>query len=163
MTVKTLSLLELEDKAVTLLHNLIERFPEYKAQLDTVYFKWTARMDRTAGTASLSGLVKLSKPIFTVPENQHDFEDTILHEIAHVICGRGRGHSKRWKKIATTIGCSGERCHSLKTRPTRRVSRAYVFCTKCDAIIEVSKTFQTRVANGTTKRVWHKCGGKVTV
>lgn len=39
--------------------------------------------------------------------------DTLLHEIAHALTPR-RGHDQVWKQVALAIGCSGERCHSVK-------------------------------------------------
>lgn len=36
--------------------------------------------------------------------------DTILHEIAHALCGRKIGHGKEWKKMCAEIGGRPERC-----------------------------------------------------
>lgn len=37
-------------------------------------------------------------------------EDTILHEIAHALVGRGHGHDHVWRAKAIEIGCNGQRC-----------------------------------------------------
>ena len=34
--------------------------------------------------------------------------DTILHEVAHAICGYESKHGTKWKRFAREIGCSGE-------------------------------------------------------
>lgn len=41
-------------------------------------------------------------------------KDTLLHEIAHALVGRGKGHGPEWKSMATSIGCSGTRCYSTE-------------------------------------------------
>ena len=38
--------------------------------------------------------------------------NTILHEIAHALCGPHEGHSSVWREKAISIGCNGERCSS---------------------------------------------------
>lgn len=50
---------------------------------------------------------------FALHAAQHDVIDTILHEIAHALTPR-RGHDRVWKQVAMTIGCTGERCHTVK-------------------------------------------------
>jgi len=75
--------------------------------------------------------------------------DTLLHEIAHALVGRGHHHDAVWKQAAQAIGCTGERCYDsgLINTPTpawvgqcaapgcqgherhRRMRRAY--CTRC--------------------------------
>ena len=63
--------------------------------------------------------------------NMEQIEDTILHEIAHVLCremhGNRHGHDSYWRFIARSIGCSGERCASSNIRQYK-----YVYeCPKC--------------------------------
>lgn len=40
-----------------------------------------------------------------------EIEDTILHEIAHLIAGNSAGHGPRWRAAARRLGCSDERCY----------------------------------------------------
>lgn len=40
-------------------------------------------------------------------------KNSILHEIAHAICGYQHGHSLVWQQVAQKIGCNGERCALL--------------------------------------------------
>jgi predicted SprT family Zn-dependent metalloprotease len=39
------------------------------------------------------------------------FLNTVLHEIAHALAGFEAGHGPKWKDIARSIGCDGERCY----------------------------------------------------
>lgn len=41
-------------------------------------------------------------------------EQTVLHEIAHALVGRGHGHDKVWKQKAIELGDDGQRCYSTK-------------------------------------------------
>jgi SprT protein len=50
--------------------------------------------------------------------------DTIPHEVAHLVCflrpSLGRNHDAGWVSVARSLGCSGERTHSMELTPTRR-------------------------------------------
>lgn len=62
------------------------------------------------------------------------FDDTVPHEVAHLIQfemlltrrTRDRGHGATWKRIARSLGCSGERTHTLKLTPAR-ISREFEY------------------------------------
>ena len=57
----------------------------------------------------------LVKPIkINYQPAQEDIQDTILHEIAHAIVGPKHGHDKVWKVMASKLGCSAKRCHTLE-------------------------------------------------
>ena len=59
----------------------------------------------THKTISLSGpLTKIREPDMV--------RNTILHEIAHALVGRGHGHDNVWRSKALEIGCNGNRCSS---------------------------------------------------
>lgn len=48
--------------------------------------------------------------------------NTILHEVAHALCGHGEGHGPRWKRVARSIGCDASRAaggDGYATPPTR--------------------------------------------
>ncbi len=49
----------------------------------------------------------------------HIFNDTIPHEIAHLVCfvnpGFGKDHDAGWKEVCKKLGGTGNRCHPLKT------------------------------------------------
>jgi len=51
----------------------------------------------------------LSAPL-TAVHSEADVRDTILHEIAHALVGPRHGHDAHWRRVAMSIGSSGERC-----------------------------------------------------
>ncbi|MDG1981530.1 MAG: SprT-like domain-containing protein [Alphaproteobacteria bacterium] len=51
---------------------------------------------------------------FIKNSSKEDIQDTILHEIAHAIVGPKHGHDKVWKAMASKLGCSAKRCHTLE-------------------------------------------------
>ena len=58
-------------------------------------------------------------------------EQTILHEIAHVIAGHSAGHGYQWQNVASILGYKGERCYSsatVVTPPTKWVGT----CPNCN-------------------------------
>jgi predicted SprT family Zn-dependent metalloprotease len=60
-------------------------------------------------------------------------KDTILHEIAHALVGRGHGHDNIWKRKAIEIGCDGKRC--FNGEDTVLVEGSYkAVCPKCGHI-----------------------------
>ena len=49
---------------------------------------------------------------FTVHNDAKEVYDTIIHEIAHAMAGRGAGHGQKWKRIAISLGHHGNRVHA---------------------------------------------------
>lgn len=53
--------------------------------------------------------------------------DTIPHEIAHLVCQRiprlGKGHDNGWKRVCVSLGLKNPtRCHKLKLTPAKQVT-----------------------------------------
>ncbi len=48
--------------------------------------------------------------------------NTILHEIAHALCGRGVGHGYQWRIMARNIGCDAQRAYNgnVVATPTKK-------------------------------------------
>mgnify|MGYP001567612773 CR=1 FL=1 len=63
----------------------------------------------------------LSMPL-TLLNNENEVRDTILHEIAHALVGKGHGHNKTWKAKCIEIGAKPIRCYSndMIIQPTMR-------------------------------------------
>jgi predicted SprT family Zn-dependent metalloprotease len=57
--------------------------------------------------------ITLSKALVLVNDEAR-IKNTILHEIAHAIVGRGHGHNNVWKRKAIEIGCDGKRCYTTQ-------------------------------------------------
>lgn len=87
---------------LTAAHNLAQDL--IYQHLDTSWsFAWNNR--KTAfGICSYSKReIQLSR-VLTATETEDATEQTILHEIAHAICGAGHGHDRVWKAVARSIG-----------------------------------------------------------
>lgn len=100
-----MQLLDIETLAVELLEN----FPALS--------QWEIKIRNTSKAAGrckyetrqiiLSGIIL---PLMS----EDDIRNTILHEIAHALTP-GHGHNLYWRQTAIKIGCSGDRCYSLKS------------------------------------------------
>ena len=77
--------------------------------------------------------IELSKWVLENSDKTFDqWVNTILHEIAHAIDYARRGtsdHSYKWKTVARTIGCSGDRCYNAKV--DAKASKYTVKCPSC--------------------------------
>ena len=63
--------------------------------------------------------ITLSKTLTKLNDEEH-IRDTLLHEIAHALSGRGNGHNATWKKTAVAIGCNGIRCYNNEVVTPKR-------------------------------------------
>ena len=128
---------------------LMREYPE----LDDVRIRVSARMTRSAGCVRVKARhghvyyreLVLSYPVFVNPDNEHDLDDTILHEMAHLIVGHGHGHDIVWYEKCREIGCSGAVYHDLDiparhTRPVR--------CEKCGSILQIGIVRYNRILRG---------------
>ena len=72
---------------------------------------------------------QISLSRYYVKLNSDDrIKNTILHEIAHAICGSGHGHSSTWKHKAQEIGCTAERCTSGVVQVARKYKATCPSC-----------------------------------
>jgi len=63
--------------------------------------------------------------------------DTILHEIAHALVGKGQGHNRVWQRKAVSIGCNGSRCYGNEvTQPTLKYQ---LTCPNCGRTTQRAK------------------------
>ena len=83
--------------------------------LITYTFKWDRAVRRFGSHNGQMQTISLSRPLTLHETNKCRVKNTILHEIAHALDHKQRGYSNHdvnWKRIARSIGCSGERCSS---------------------------------------------------
>ena len=67
--------------------------------------------------------------------NEKRVINTILHEIAHALDYRKRGysnHDSEWKRMAKSIGCSGERCSSGSGVDKSQFMKWVATCPSCE-------------------------------
>ena len=71
---------------------------------------WNFRFDNAKRRFGLcaykSKMISLSESL-TELNPEEEVLNTILHEIAHALVGRGKGHTQVWKLKALEIGCNG--------------------------------------------------------
>lgn len=84
-------------------------------------FKWDRAVRRAGYCDYRNKTISISQPIYSIPTNNDDAVDTILHEIAHAVAGNAAGHGPEWKRVAASIGATPERCGSYEQPPTSYV------------------------------------------
>lgn len=94
--------------------------------------KVNVRGSRIAGVAERKwGTYRVRlNPLFCQQHPQDMLEDTIPHEVAHIVCFALKccdGHGPNWKRIAKSLGCSGERTHSLSVLDPNKTCYFAVF------------------------------------
>ena len=130
------------------------------ALLRQVEIRWSNDLTVTAGIARRDAVL-LSAPIFTLPENQHDFADTVIHELAHIATPK-HGHDGLWKHVAQMLGGSGERFHHLKVNRGGRGRRSYPLrCDRCHATIYVTLSDSRDVRDGRIVMTHRTCDGRL--
>ena len=94
-------------------------------------------------------------------------DDTIPHEIAHIVCQRlklDRGHGRNWKRIAWSLGCSGERCMDSKEAGVQfvklRQRKEYRYIASCNTEVWLSDIMHKKVMNGANRKL-RSTGGKI--
>jgi SprT protein len=71
-------------------------------------------------------------------ENMDTFNDTVLHEVAHLVthvCHPfAKAHGPEFKRILIALGGNGKRCHNYDTSSVRNKTRKYVYTCGCKGI-----------------------------
>jgi predicted SprT family Zn-dependent metalloprotease len=119
-----------------------------------LWLEWSFYFDRSKvrfGTCNYTRRrISLSRYLVALNEEAH-VRDTLLHEIAHALAPRGAGHGTAWRKVAISIGCTGNRCYGAEVarpmpryrgtcptcgREVRRHRRAVLACGSCSRVYE---------------------------
>ena len=96
--------------------------------------------------------ISLSRELVLL-NNEERVKNTILHEIAHAIVGRGHGHNGAWKRVALEIGCDGNRCYSSEN--TTIVQGKYkATCPKCNHVHHKHRKPKNRQSCGKCSKVF---------
>lgn len=95
----TLSLIEAQHIAFEMLNEYLD---------DTWSFSFD-RAKRRAGACHYSKTRISVSQFFVMKANEAEFRQVMLHEISHALAGPLANHGPEWKRIARTIGYTGNR------------------------------------------------------
>ena len=138
----------------------------YKSGIDTFKIKNPVKINfnfslrgRVAGTAESNGNINYNLDIAN--KNYDIFiNDTVPHEVAHVICFQvypyAKPHGREWKSIIRKLGYNDNRCHSMEYIPARQVKKYSIYCT-CQKH-DVGAKIYKNISNG-SKYTCTKCKG----
>lgn len=114
----------------------------------------------TAGTAH-SGKWEINiNPVLLIENIEDMLDQTIPHEVAHLIADRVYGHTikphgKEWKSVMVALGKRPDRCHSYDVANARvRQKSRYRYTCKCDQGVHCGPTVHNRVQNNRSE---HRC------
>lgn len=117
---------------------------DFNLESDDWYFEFSECKTLLGDCHYSKKRIRLSRP-FVLLNSEIRVKNTILHEVAHALVGRGFGHSKMWKRKAISIGCSGDRTTNSSDfiAPPRKYTAT---CPKCGRETQAFK--RTQVACG---------------
>lgn len=106
--------------------------------------------------------ITLSLPL-TKLNSDDKVSDTILHEIAHALVGKGVGHGPLWRAKALSIGCNGARCFGPEVATPQKNWQA--ICAKCGELPALQRF--RRLTNAIHKKCsstlsWRQLSGRPT-
>ena len=145
---------------------LQERIHQVQARIQTLTTQWQARTGQTlpdiqvrfdlrgraAGMAGSRGGRYFMRFNTDMMQNEgwlHLIQDTVPHELAHVICffqGTDRGHGSTWARMCRALGGSGQRCHSEAV--TYAKGETYVYTTSTGRTINLSSIKHKKIQQG---------------
>ena len=126
----------MELKQVEIMANDLISFycPEYT-------FKWDRAKRRFGYCSWTKKKISLSQPLVSL-NSEFEVLDCILHEIAHALAFH-EDHNEKWKQVAKSIGCNGERCYDNNIVKTP--SMPYTgLCPGCNKTVRAYR--RTRIA-----------------
>jgi predicted SprT family Zn-dependent metalloprotease len=97
--------------------------------LDEWSFKWS-RAKRFFGFCHYTSKQIVLSIYLTELNDEPEVRNTILHEIAHALCGPGAGHNSHWQRVAREIGCDGKRLYD-HTKVKAPQPRFLGICPEC--------------------------------
>ena len=114
-------------------------------------FKWDRAVRRFGCHNGRLKTLSLSRPMTEHETNEKRVINTILHEIAHALDYKKRGksnHDSEWKRIAVSIGCSGERCSSMSGVDQSNFMKWIATCPSCEKKVYYSRKSKSETACG---------------
>ena len=119
-------------------------------------FKWDRAVRRFGCHNGRLKTLSLSRPMTEHESNEKRVINTILHEIAHALDYRKRGksnHDSEWKRVAVSIGCSGETCSSVSGVDKSQFMKWVATCPSCEReVYYARKTKVDKACGGCCKK-----------
>lgn len=107
------------------------------------------KVDRRSGARQY--FLRFNPCAFSV-DWDHMTRETIPHEIAHIIAYvkpelGASGHNHQWRRIAQSLGCTGNRCHNmdLSTAPGVRKANRFVYTLPSGITLELGPKHHKQV------------------
>lgn len=94
--------------------------------LDGWSFQFDGAQKRAGACAFNTKVISLSR-FYCIKASDAQVRDTVLHEIAHALAGPKHNHDTTWKRIARSIGCTADRCHTVDFAPAKYIAS----CSRC--------------------------------
>ena len=94
--------------------------------LDGWSFQFDSAQKRAGACAFNTKVISLSR-FYCIKASDAQVRDTVLHEIAHALAGPKHNHDATWKRIARSIGCTADRCHTVDFAPAKYIAS----CSRC--------------------------------
>ena len=114
-------------------------------------FKWDRAVRRFGCHNGRMQTISLSRPMTQHESNENRVTNTILHEIAHALDYKKRGysnHDSNWKRMAKSIGCSGERCSSSSSVDKSQIYKWVASCPSCEREVYYARKTKVEKACG---------------
>ena len=154
---------DIQAEARAIRDRLAAEHPELAGKLRGIDIATSTRMTRSAGNANYARkTVKLSVPFFA---DEHNFEthleNTVKHELAHLLAGQGTGHGPAWRAMHRRLGGTAERTHDMALSEgyaNRRAARVEVPCARCGGPLLLGPRQQTRHREG-ARYAHRRCPG----
>ncbi len=155
---------------------LQERIQLVQAKIQTLILQWQAQTGQTlpdiqvkfdlrgrvAGWAGSRGgryFMRFNTDMMQNAAWPHVINNTVPHELAHVICfvqGTDSGHGRVWVRTCRALGGNGERCHSEAV--TYAKGQTYVYTTSTGRTIHLSSIKHRKIQQGASYTGRHGLG-----
>ena len=138
----------------------------YGLNFDNVGIRFDLK-GRAAGMACRRGghmYMRFNRDMLTRDAFDHVINDTVPHEIAHIICFMnpqlGRNHDSGWTRVCRTLGGNGERCHSEEVVFGKGTTYEYItdrghtvrMSDKHHAMVQAGRSLRYKSGKGTVTR-----------
>lgn len=128
------------------------------AKLEGVLVRWNPRLKVCAGRAWPERKLIELNPLLC-EEGLAAVRDTFLHELAHMLAGRGAGHGRCWQFIVRGLGGKAERCHEYAALRSRKL-RVVAVCGKCGVELRRRRKLPRNRGQQWVHLPKRECGGR---